>query len=105
MKHDGMKWSGVEWNKDFIPMFGYFMKGIIMLSFHCLESGRNETNYNIFIPFCPYSKTLLLSKTYFYYNFFRNKTYTYWIFFFESRREQIDEINFRYPKKGCDIIY
>jgi len=62
MEHDGMEWSGAEWNKDSISMFGYFMKGTIMFPFHCLESGRNKTNYDFFIPFCPYLKTLLLSK-------------------------------------------
>jgi hypothetical protein len=23
MKHNGMEWSGVEWNINFVPLFGY----------------------------------------------------------------------------------
>jgi hypothetical protein len=28
MKSNGMEWSGTEWNRDFIPLFGYFIKKI-----------------------------------------------------------------------------
>jgi len=28
MEYDGMEWSGTEWNRDSIPLFGYFMKKV-----------------------------------------------------------------------------
>ena len=83
-----MERSGAEWNRDSIPLFGYFMKGTIMFPFHCLESGRNKTNYDFFIPFYPYLKTLLLlSKTYFYYYFFLETKHIHIGFSFPNQEE------------------
>jgi hypothetical protein len=49
MKSNGMEWSGTEWNRDFIPLFGYFIK-------------KNRINYNFLFHFYPYLKNIIKKK-------------------------------------------
>jgi hypothetical protein len=50
MKHNGMEWSGTEWNTNSVPLFRYSVMEWKKLPLHHLESERNRMSYNIFIP-------------------------------------------------------
>jgi len=54
MKRNGTEGNKAEWNKDSIPLFGYLRRNGTNFPLHCLESGRNGTNYNFFIPILPF---------------------------------------------------
>jgi hypothetical protein len=56
MEHNGMEWSGMEWNINFVPLFGYSGWNGTKLPLHHLGGGWNGITYNIFIPTLPLFK-------------------------------------------------
>jgi hypothetical protein len=70
MKHNGMEWSGTEWNTNFVPLFGYSVMEWKNLPLHHLESEQNKINYNIFIPIFPLFKKIKLCNNLYLYIIF-----------------------------------
>jgi hypothetical protein len=53
MEYDGMGWNGAEWNKCFVPLFGYFTTEWNEIFIPSFGKWTEWYVLHFFIPFLP----------------------------------------------------